>query len=71
MKLLAVEAREVVIILEETLPNLKKLKLAMDITELNYDPNNKEESEAAKFLTSEFYPYISNLLKELEKEHGD
>lgn len=66
MKLLSVEAREIVAVFEISLSDLKKLKRAMDLTELNCNSDVPGDVEATEYLIKEFYPYIDRVLKEID-----
>lgn len=68
MKLLGIETKQVVMILEVPLEEMRKLHQALNITQLNVDRSNPDDIAAAEYLTNEFAPYIGKILNELGKE---
>ncbi len=76
MKVIQIEARDIILTFEMSLAELEKVRLALDCTELNLDkadPKLREETkEAAKFLTNELYPFIVKSIEMIKegKENG-
>ena len=68
MRLLQIEAKEINIIFEEKFSNLEKLVLALDMAKIEYDGTTSEETEAANYLTKEFYPFIKEIIEKIKGE---
>jgi len=68
MRILEVQAREIVAIFEENVEGLSKIKMALDIAELK--SNNTEEKEAAKYLTLVVYPIIVEMLEKIKGQNN-
>lgn len=64
MKILEVQARSVVIIFEETIEGMEKIKLALDCSELL--PKTEDDKEAANYLTKVVYPFIIQTIEEIK-----
>ena len=69
-RLLDAVAKEIEFVTVFTMPEVRKLKLIMDIMELNYDGKNPTEVEAEQWLMKEFYPYVKGLLEEYDHVVG-
>ena len=69
LKILNIEAKDVHVTFEMSLTELRQLRDAISIAQLEY---NSEEDPAvalaAKFLTAEFYPFINELVEDLAKD---
>ncbi len=67
MKILQIEARDIVLTFEISLSELEKIRLALDYAELrplNADIELREETkEASKFLTEVVYPFIMKAIE--------
>jgi len=61
MKILEVQARSVVVIFEETIEGLEKIKSALDCAVLK--SSTDEEKEAISYLTMVVYPFILQTLE--------
>ena len=71
MRIIDMYAKDVTVVFEMELSELKLLHKAMNMMEINYDSTIPEEREAENFLTKRFYPLINELIeKASEKEHG-
>ena len=45
---------------------LKKLKIAMNLTHVDFDGTNKEEAEAAEYFSTKFYSFVDSILEEVK-----
>jgi hypothetical protein len=64
MKLIEIQAREIVAIYEFTISELEKIKIALDCTELK--PETDEEKESVSYLTNSVYPSIMKAIEEVK-----
>lgn len=69
MKLLEIQAREIVVIYEFTISELEQIKLALDCTELK--PETEEEKLAVSYLTKTLYPCILKMVEEVKGKEND
>ncbi len=64
MQLIEIQSRAIYILFEFSIKQLEKLKLSLEITELN--PKTEEEKEAANYLTMVVYPLIKKTIDDLK-----
>lgn len=67
MRVVGVFPKQILVGLEFSLEDLKSLKLALDNTTLTLDLENVEHKEAEHFVLREFYPLLSQVLKDIEE----
>lgn len=62
---IAIQPRDIYVQVEFPLNEIKKLRVFMDLIEINYDGKDKEETEAKEYFLNTFYPFFKELHKEL------
>lgn len=70
MRILQIEARDIVMTMELSLSDMEKIKIALDHAELTVseDPTDRVEvKEACNFLTMEFYPFINKSIEGIKE----
>jgi len=67
MKLLGIENREIVAILEFSIQELKDLISGLSLCKIDYDGKNENEVRAVTYLTKTFFPAIVELVKKIEE----
>jgi len=68
MKVIGVENREIVAIVEFTVKELEDLKIGLSLCDIDFDGKKEEESSAVNYLTKLFFPAIKELLKNIKGE---
>lgn len=66
-----VQPRDIYVLIEFSLGEIKKIVKMMDLIQLNYDGTKKEDVEAQKYLIDEFYPFFKQMKKDLLNESDD
>lgn len=71
MEIVGIYPEAVHIVIDFTLSNVQKIKLALEMVgEIELAGMKEEEKESVKFLTEEFYPSIEKVVKDMEKQNG-
>ena len=65
MQLVDVQSRDIYVLFEISLSDLKKLEFIIRNSTLDYDGKIPEEAEAAKYLTDKFYPLLQKTLQDV------
>ena len=58
--------KDVCVVLEVRLSDLKKLRESLDMCEINKLKVTTEQLEAARYLQEDFYPFLAQLIKDVE-----
>lgn len=67
-KVLNVAPKDIYVVMEIGLEELKKLRTVMDITKIDYNGKDEEETKAVKYFKEVFYPFVDEVLEEIK--HG-
>ncbi len=70
MHVLDIQFRDIFVLFEVGLTDLKKLQFCLDNMELKFDGSKEKEKAAASYLTDVFYKNLVTTIKKIEKEHG-
>ena len=68
MKLLGIESREIVAIIELSIQELEYLEKAMVLSKIDYNGKDEKETESVNYLTKTFFPAITELIKKIKEE---
>jgi hypothetical protein len=72
IRVLDVLHKDVYVIFEVSLVALEKIKLALDMSTINFDGSKPEEAEAANFLTNDFYSVIEEIIDKIKgRQNGN
>ena len=66
MKIIKIEPKDIYVTFEIGLENLKKLAIALSLSEIKYQGTEEKDKEAVIYLTNTFFPTISKVLEDLE-----
>ena len=66
MKLLGIENREIVAIVEFSVKELEDLELALSLCNIDFDGKEEKEVSATNYLTKSFFPAIKDLVKNIK-----
>lgn len=64
MKMLGVEKRDVYFVMEFSLDDVKKLLMALNLCQIDYDSSDEEMKEAVQFFKGKFHPYFDAIANE-------
>lgn len=71
MQLIGVEAKDITVIIEETLTGLEMIKLALDLSKIEYNGDNEKERESVIYLTKTIYPFIIDTIEKVKGKDND
>jgi len=74
MKMVGVEKRDVYFLMEFSLEDVKKLLIALNHCQIDYDSTDEETDEAITFFKAKFHPYFDAIANEYglyEQEGGE
>jgi len=64
MKMVGVEKRDIYFLMEFSLEDIKKLLIALNHCQIDYDSSDEEINEAVNFLKGKFHPYFDAIANE-------
>jgi hypothetical protein len=65
-KIIALKPKDIYFNMEISLQEIAKLRLFLDMAQVNYDGRQPEMAEAVEYVTKEFYPFLT----EVERDTG-
>lgn len=68
MKLLGIESREIVAIIELSIQELEYIEKALSLADIAFDGKDEKEANSVNYLTKTFFPAITALIKKIKEE---
>lgn len=69
MQLVEVQSRDIYMLLEFSIEEIKQITLCCDHIQINFDGKDKKETKAADYFVKTFYPQLKTIITEIEKQY--